>query len=70
MTEAGYPNGFSIDFDTPDGRYPMDKEVAQVLAGQLTKAGIKANLRVREWGNFVTQFRTEKGDLAPMWYMG
>ena len=70
LTEAGYPNGFSVDFDTPDGRYPMDKEVAQVLAGQLTKAGIKANFRVRECGNFVTQFRTEKGDLAPMWYMG
>jgi len=70
LAEAGYPNGFSIDFDTPDGRYPMDKEVAQVIAGQLTKAGIKINLHVREWGNFIAQFRTEKGDLAPMWYMG
>jgi peptide/nickel transport system substrate-binding protein len=34
LAEAGYPNGFEVGFDTTLGRYPQDKEIAEVVAGQ------------------------------------
>ena len=70
LAEAGYPHGFTVDFDAPNGRYLMDKEVAQVITGQLKEVGIDVNLRVKEWGTFITSFRSETADLAPIWFMG
>jgi peptide/nickel transport system substrate-binding protein len=50
LAESGY-NGEEIQFDTPSGRYAMDKEISEAIAGQLTQAGIKVKLQVNEWGN-------------------
>ena len=33
LKEAGYPNGFDIDFYSPAGRYTKDKEVAEAISG-------------------------------------
>jgi len=52
LAEAGYPNGITIDFDVPSGRYLLDREVGEAVAGQLAKAGIKTNLAIQEWGAF------------------
>ncbi len=46
LTEAGYPDGFKVYLDAPNGRYPNDGQVAQALASQLTKAGILVELRL------------------------
>ncbi len=46
LTEAGYPDGFKVYLDAPNGRYPNDGQVAQALASQLTKAGIQIELRL------------------------
>jgi peptide/nickel transport system substrate-binding protein len=71
LTEAGYPNGFSVAFDAPNGRYLMDKEIAQVIAGQLKKVGINAKLTIKEWGTYVGQFRKKKKeDMAPLYFLG
>ena len=43
LAEAGYPNGFAVDFYAPSGRYPKDREMAQAIADQLAKVGITAN---------------------------
>ena len=50
LTEAGYPEGISIQLDTCSGRYVMDREVAEALIGQMAEAGIEAELTVNEWG--------------------
>ena len=39
LTEAGFANGFEIDYYSPTGRYPKDREVAQVIVEQLSKVG-------------------------------
>lgn len=71
LAEAGYPNGFRVDFDAPNGRYLMDKEVAQVIAGQLRKIGLDINLQVKEWGTYVGQFRKKKKEeMAPLYFLG
>jgi peptide/nickel transport system substrate-binding protein len=53
LTQAGYPDGFSISFKAPDGRYLQDKAVAEAVAGQLEKVGIKADLETVEWSTYV-----------------
>ena len=53
LAEAGYPDGVEIDFGSPAGRYVMDKEVAEAIVGQLAEVGIKANIKVQEWGVYV-----------------
>jgi peptide/nickel transport system substrate-binding protein len=57
LTEAGYPNGIDIVLNSPDGRYLKDKEVAEALAGQLTKAGIRTTLKTHEWGTYLNQMQ-------------
>ena len=53
LAEAGFPNGLEIVLNGPQGRYVRDKEVAEAVAGQLTKAGIKTTLRTYEFVNYL-----------------
>ncbi|PYO53254.1 MAG: ABC transporter substrate-binding protein, partial [Candidatus Rokuibacteriota bacterium] len=53
LAEAGFPGGVDMVLNGPQGRYVRDKEVAEAIAGQLTKAGIRTTLRVFEWGNYL-----------------
>ena len=53
LKTAGYPDGFSISFKAPDGRYLQDKQVAEAIVGQLEKVGIKAELETVEWSTYV-----------------
>lgn len=67
LAEAGYPNGFEVNFHAPSGRYPKDREVAQAISGQLAKVGIKAKVITPEWSVFWSGVRTGKWD---MFYFG
>src|SRR5258705_8820779 len=67
LTEAGFANGFEIDYYSPIGRYPKDREVAQVIVEQLSKVGIKANLKTPEWSIFNTDYKNGK---YPMYLTG
>ncbi len=60
LLAAGFANGFEIDFFTSTGRYTKDREVAQAIAGQLAKVGIKARLHTPEWGIFNDLHRAGK----------
>lgn len=44
LKEAGYPNGFETAFVASNDRYINDQQVAEAIAGQLTKLGLKVNL--------------------------
>jgi peptide/nickel transport system substrate-binding protein len=70
LAEAGYPNGFDIDFSAPNGRYLMDKEVAQVITGQLKEVGINVNILIEEWGTFISAFASDTAKVSPIWFMG
>ena len=60
LAAAGFLNGFEIDFYTSTGRYTKDREVAQAIAGQLAKVGIKTRLHTPEWGIFNDLHRAGK----------
>ncbi len=44
LTEAGYPNGFSVPFDCPVGTYD---EACQAVAGMLAQVGVRATLNLQ-----------------------
>jgi peptide/nickel transport system substrate-binding protein len=45
LTEAGYPQGFEVDFACPNNRYINDEEICQAVTAMWAKAGVKAKLR-------------------------
>jgi peptide/nickel transport system substrate-binding protein len=53
LAAAGQTN-LTLTLQAPNGRWAMDKDIAQAIAGQLTENGIKTNVKiVGEWGSYV-----------------
>ena len=69
LAEAGFPGGLEITLHGPRGRYVRDAEVAEAVAGQLTKAGIKTTFRTYD---FVTYLNTMVyvHRAGPVWLIG
>ncbi|MGH7927395.1 MAG: ABC transporter substrate-binding protein, partial [Candidatus Binatia bacterium] len=67
LAKAGYPNGVDVEYQTPVGRYTLDKQVSQAIASMLRKVGIRANLKTPEWPTLWAN--VQKG-LVPFYYMG
>jgi peptide/nickel transport system substrate-binding protein len=69
LTEAGFPGGLDLTLNSPQGRYVRDKEVAEAVSGQLTKAGIKTQLKTYEFVNYLnTLVYVHKP--GPVWLIG
>lgn len=49
LKEAGYPNGFSTTITVPSN-YTFHVDTAQVIAEQLKKIGVNAQIKQVEWG--------------------
>ena len=69
LAEAGFPGGLEMVLNAPQGRYVRDKEVAEAIAGQLTKAGIRTTLRAHEWGNYLNNMAYVH-KAGPVWLIG
>lgn len=50
FAQAGYPQGFSLHLMIPDGRYMMDREVGEAVAGMFQEVGLDVTYEVLEWG--------------------
>jgi peptide/nickel transport system substrate-binding protein len=68
LAEAGYPNGIELTLNSPQGRYLKDKEVAEAVAGQLTKAGIRTSVKTFEWATYGKLVFSHKA--GPMFLIG
>jgi peptide/nickel transport system substrate-binding protein len=53
LSEAGYPNGLSLEITVPSS-YVMHIDTAQVIAEQLSEAGIRASIRLVEWAAWLS----------------
>ncbi len=62
LNDAGYRNGKKLELtlQSPRGRYLMDAEIAQMIAGMLEDVGIKVNLELMEWTNFNSVYVAKK----------
>lgn len=69
LTEAGFPNGLDLVFNGPQGRYVRDKEVAEAVSGQLSKANIRTTLRTFEFVNYLNNM-VYVHKAGPMWLIG
>lgn len=67
LAEAGFAQGISLTFNSPNGRYLKDKEVNEAIAGQLAKIGVRTQLAVHEWGTYVSKW---PDGLVPMYMIG
>jgi len=45
LAEAGYPQGFEVDFACSAGRYINDEQLCQAITAQWARVGVKARLR-------------------------
>jgi peptide/nickel transport system substrate-binding protein len=45
LAEAGYKDGFEVDFACPNNRYINDEEICQAVTAMWAKIGVKAKLR-------------------------
>lgn len=45
LTQAGYPNGFTIRLDGPNDRYVNDEAIASAVAAQLARVGITVEVQ-------------------------
>ncbi len=68
LAEAGYPNGLTLTFYTPHGRYMADQQIADAIAGQLKNVGITANEQTLEWGTYIQKLQAKQ--LTPMAFLG
>lgn len=68
LKEAGYEDGLDIVFHTCEGRYPMDRMVAEVCQSMLAEVGINAELQVVEWGAYSTM--TTEGTETQLFLLG
>jgi peptide/nickel transport system substrate-binding protein len=60
LAAAGYPNGIETVINTPAGRFIKDKEVAEALAGQLAKAGVRARVIPDDFSIFLDKYHAKK----------
>ncbi len=64
LAEAGYAQGFDLTLNSPSGRYLNDKEVAEAVTGDLRKVGIRASVKIYEWGTYMSMLYAHKGGPA------
>ncbi len=47
LTEAGYPEGFTLTMDCPNDRYVNDEAICQAVVSMLARVGVKVNLNAQ-----------------------
>jgi len=60
LAEAGYASGLKLVFNSPSGRYLLDKEVSQAIAGMFNAVGVETDFRVVEWGTYTQSLVAKK----------
>jgi len=69
LAEAGFAGGIDITLNGPQGRYVRDKEIAEAVAGQLNKAGIRTSLKTFEFVNYLNNM-VYVHKAGPVWLIG
>jgi peptide/nickel transport system substrate-binding protein len=63
LAQAGYANGFEVDFLVPLGQYNKIKEVAEVIAGMLGAVGIRAKIHTQDQDSGFAAIQSGKGGM-------
>jgi peptide/nickel transport system substrate-binding protein len=60
LEEAGYPDGFELDFDVPTGTYLRGEEIAQAVVGQLEQVGVRVQINEMPFSVFMDKYIEEQ----------
>jgi peptide/nickel transport system substrate-binding protein len=63
LAQAGYPNGFEVDFLVPVGQYNKVKDVAEAIGAMLNAVGIRAKLHTQDQDSGFAAIREGKADM-------
>jgi peptide/nickel transport system substrate-binding protein len=58
LAEAGYKDGFDVEFFAPTGRYIQDFQFAQAIAAQLRNVNVRASVSTMDWPSYVAMITT------------
>ena len=53
LAEAGYPNGFRIQLNSPNDRYINDSRIAQAVGQMWARIGVRTAVEAQTWATFV-----------------
>ena len=67
LAQAGYPNGFDVEFLVPMGQYNKVKEIAEAIAKMLGDVGIRARIVTQDQN---TGFAAIQQGKAPLYIFG
>lgn len=59
LAEAGYPDGIDVTMNAGKGRFILDGEVAEMIAGMLGEVGIRVNLQLSDFSSFIDVYRSK-----------
>ncbi len=63
LTDAGYPNGFEIDFACPNNRYINDEQICQAVTAMWAKIGVKAKLRTQPLATYFPMIQRHEASI-------
>jgi peptide/nickel transport system substrate-binding protein len=63
LTEAGYPNGFEVDFACPNNRYINDEQICQAVTAMWARIGVKAKLRTLPLVNYFPMIQRNEASI-------
>jgi peptide/nickel transport system substrate-binding protein len=69
LADAGHASGLELVLNGPQGRYVRDKEVAEAVAGQLSKAGLRTTVKTFEFVNYLNNM-VYVHKAGPIWLIG
>jgi peptide/nickel transport system substrate-binding protein len=73
LAEAGYPNGFKVEFltyNSPRGYNSAGADLAVAVQGYLQKVGVEASVRKQEMGAYLTEIRNKEKQFPGMFMVG
>lgn len=68
LAEAGFEDGFEIDFTGPIARWPNSDQVMQAIAGYLQEVGVRTKIATAQYQPWVTEVQSH--EKPGMWFMG
>jgi peptide/nickel transport system substrate-binding protein len=69
LAEAGFPNGLTLEFEVPLGRYLLAQEISQAVAAYLGEVGVQTKIVEMEFGRWIDKYRNA-GNMGQMSYIG
>lgn len=70
LAEAGYPDGFAIEYTYTVGRYPQDRQAGEAIAAYLRGVGLQVTERTVDFPEWARQFDARPRETTALYTVG